>query len=137
MARNSGATSKRTQPIKLALVLGLLGLLVLGVFGDFIPAIFLSGRQWVAPMVLTGAILTALPFLHAYRYGRLKAVVSKGLFNTLLAIVVAPPLLGCVCWLMLARVRRGCTRVSPVSVFKKRMSCRLSTFKAGVRANTD
>ncbi|CAD0361057.1 hypothetical protein CFBP7900_33850 [Xanthomonas hortorum pv. carotae] len=103
MARNSGATSKRTKPIKLALVLGLLGLLVLGVFGNFIPATFLSGRQWVAPMLLTGAILTVLPFLHAYRYGRLKAVVRKGVFNTLLAIVVAPPLLGCVCWLMLAR----------------------------------
>ncbi|KLD71863.1 hypothetical protein Y887_04815 [Xanthomonas pisi DSM 18956] len=82
---------------------GLAVLLVLGVFSDFIPAPSLSGRRWIAPMWLLGGGLTALVVVQAYRSGGWKAVVGKRPFNTVLAICLAPPLLGLLCWIVLAR----------------------------------
>ncbi|PPT73113.1 hypothetical protein XarbCFBP8150_01410 [Xanthomonas arboricola] len=79
------------------------GLLALGAFSDFIPAPFLSGRAWIAPMLLLGSGLTVSIVAPAYRIGGWKAVVGKQLFNTVMALCLAPPLLGLLCWLVLAR----------------------------------
>lgn len=102
VARHTGTIAKWPKALRYAVVGSVSVLLALGAFSDFIPAPFLSGRNWIAPMLLLGVGLTALVVAPAYRIGGWKAVVGKSVFNTVLAICLAPPLLGFLCWLMLA-----------------------------------
>ncbi|WP_429001608.1 hypothetical protein [Xanthomonas arboricola] len=102
MVRPIGTIAKWPRALRYAALGSVSGLLALGAFSDFIPAPFLSGRAWIAPMLLLGSGLTVLIVAPAYRIGGWKAVVGKQLFNTVLAICLAPPLLGLLCWLVLA-----------------------------------
>ncbi|MEB1611639.1 hypothetical protein VDQ74_17400 [Xanthomonas campestris pv. campestris] len=103
MVRHIGTIAKWPKALRYAALGSVSGLLALGAFSDFIPAPFLSGRAWIAPMLLAGSGLTVLIVAPAYRIGGWKVVVGKQLFNTMLAICLAPPLLGLLCWLVLAR----------------------------------
>ena len=57
MARSTVTPPKAFRITALA---GVVGLLALGSFSDFIPAPFMSGRSWIAPMWLLGAAMTAI-----------------------------------------------------------------------------
>ncbi|APO96731.1 hypothetical protein [Xanthomonas vesicatoria] len=102
MARHAVTPFSWARAFRHTTLAGLTILLALAVFSDFIPAPFLSGRRWIAPMWLLGGVLTAFVVVQAYRNGGWKAVVGKQLFNTVLAICLGPPLLGLLCWMMLA-----------------------------------
>ncbi|NJC50359.1 UNVERIFIED_ORG: hypothetical protein GGR78_003665 [Xanthomonas campestris] len=102
MARHPGIIANWPKVLRYAVLGSVCCLLALGTFSDFIPAPFLSGRNWVAPMVLLGGALTVLIFAPAYRIGGWKAVFGTQPLNTVLAICLAPPLLGFLCWLVLA-----------------------------------
>ncbi|WP_355586140.1 hypothetical protein [Xanthomonas cannabis] len=103
MTRSTVAISRWPNAVRYTLFASAVGLLVLGAFSDFIPAPFLSGHRWIAPMWLLEAGLTAFVVVQAYRGGGWKAVIGKHVVNTILAVCLAPPLLGFLCWLVLAR----------------------------------
>ncbi|MBB2805163.1 hypothetical protein FHR59_001099 [Xanthomonas arboricola] len=103
MACDIGTIARWPRALRYAVFGSVSGLLALGAFSDFIPAPFLSGRAWIAPMLLLGSGLTVSIVAPAYRIGGWKAVVGKQLFNTVMALCLAPPLLGLLCWLVLAR----------------------------------
>lgn len=103
MACDIGTIARWPRALRYAALGSVSGLLALGAFSDFIPAPFLSGRAWIAPMLLLGSGLTVSIVAPAYRIGGWKAVVGKQLFNTVMALCLAPPLLGLLCWLVLAR----------------------------------
>lgn len=74
-----------------------------GLFMDFVPAPFLHGWQWLWPMLLTGIVLTAWLFVHAYRNDRIGHLTDGGLFHIVLFIVGMPLLLAFVCWSLLTK----------------------------------
>ncbi|CEM59303.1 hypothetical protein [Xanthomonas campestris] len=103
MARSTVTPPRWPKAFRMTALAGVAGLLALGSFSDFIPAPFMSGRSWIAPMWLLGAAMTAFIVVQGYRFGGWKVVVGKQLINTVLAICLAPPLLGLLCWIVLAR----------------------------------
>ncbi|MCW2037977.1 hypothetical protein [Xanthomonas campestris] len=103
MARSTVTPPRWPKAFRITALAGVAGLLALGSFSDFIPAPFMSGRNWIVPMWLLGAAMTAFIVVQGYRFGGWKVVVGKQLINTVLAICLAPPLLGLLCWIVLAR----------------------------------
>lgn len=88
---------------QLLALLALLGLVPLGMFVDFVPAVFPYGRQWLLPMLLVGGVLTALLFVHGHRQGRLSVITEKGPLFSVFMIFASPLLLGFMSWLIVAK----------------------------------
>ncbi|MEB1549435.1 hypothetical protein VDQ94_11060 [Xanthomonas campestris pv. campestris] len=96
-------TSKLFAWMKIGTFFAVMGLLVLGLFADFVPVQFLQGRTLKWPCLAVGIVLTVWLRRHNRRLGRPTDLDGHGRIFSVFMFFATPVMLGFVSWLLLAK----------------------------------
>ena len=105
-------TPTRAQIAKPIVALGLLALMALGMFVNFVPAPLFHGTHVVVAFLLLGVVETGALFAYANRNGTLSTILDKGFLKFVFTCFVVPPMLGFGSWLVVGKcIPWGLTRI--------------------------
>lgn len=89
--------------LKLACIFVIMGLIVLSLFTEFIPAEFLQGRYWKWPALVVGILLTLLLRRRNRRLGLPLELEGEGRVAKVAMFFAMPMMMGFLFWLLLAK----------------------------------
>ncbi|WOB28531.1 MULTISPECIES: hypothetical protein [Xanthomonas] len=89
--------------LKVASIFVMMGLILLSLFTEFIPAEFLQGRYWKWPALVVGILLTMLLHRRNRRLGLSLELDGEGRVTKVAMFFGMPVMMGFLFWLLLAK----------------------------------